>query len=61
MVADDNGSVIFDEADVVGGENDRVAVITKLAERDEGFSSKTREKADTTGISGECSGRAVGG
>ena len=60
MVANDNGSVVFDEADGVGGENGGVAVITKLANGDEGFSGETREKADTTGIGGEWGGRAVG-
>ena len=30
-VADDGESVVFDKADVVGGENGGVAVVTKLA------------------------------
>ena len=33
-VADDGGSAVFDKEDGVGGENDGVAVITKLADRD---------------------------
>ena len=57
---DDVGSVVFDEVDGVGGENGGVAVITKLADGDEGFAGETREKADTTGISGEWGERAVG-
>ena len=52
-VAGDGGSVVFDEADGMGGENGRVAVIKKLADGDEGFAGETREKADTTGIGGE--------
>ena len=31
-MADDGGSVVFDKADVVGGENGGVTVITKLAD-----------------------------
>ena len=41
-VANDGGSVIFDEADGVGGENGVLAVITKLADVDEGFAGETR-------------------
>ena len=33
-VANNGGSVVFDEADGVGGENDGVDVITKLADGD---------------------------
>ena len=33
VVANDGGSIIFDEADGVGGENGGVAVITKSADR----------------------------
>ena len=50
MVSDDGVSVVFDEADIVGGENSGVAIITKLADGDEGFAGDTREEADTTGI-----------
>ena len=34
MVANNGGSVVFDEADGVDGENCGVAVITKLADGD---------------------------
>ena len=61
MVANDKGSVVFDEADGVGGENGGVAVITKLANGDEGFSGETRENSDTTGIGGERGERDIGG
>ena len=37
------GSIVFDKVNGVGGENSRVAVITKLADRDEGFDDETRE------------------
>ena len=33
-VANDGGSVLFDKADCVGGENGKVVVITKLANED---------------------------
>ena len=33
-VADNGGSIVFDEADGVGSENGRVAVITRLADGD---------------------------
>ena len=39
---ENDGSVIFDEADGVGGENGVLAVITKLADVDEGFAGETR-------------------
>ena len=51
-VADDGGSVVFDKAGGVFGENGGVAVITKLADGDEGFSGETKAKADTTVIGG---------
>ena len=60
-MANNGGSVVFDEADGVGGENGGVAVITKLANGDDGFAGDTREKSDTTGIGGEWGKRDVGG
>ena len=59
-VANDGGSVIFDEADGVGGENGGVAVIKKLANGDESFAGETRENSDTAGIVGEWGESAVG-
>ena len=53
MVDDGGGSVVFDEADGVGGENGGLALIIKLADGNKGFSGDTREKANTTGIGGE--------
>ena len=42
-MANNGGSIVFDEADGVGGKNGRVAVIKKLADGDEGFDGDTRE------------------
>ena len=47
-VANDSGSVIFDEMGGVGSENGRVAIIMKLADGDEDFAGETREKDYTT-------------
>ena len=41
-VADEGGSVVLDEAESVGSENSRVAVITRLADGDEGYTDETR-------------------
>ena len=43
-MANNGGSLVFDKADGVGGENGEVAVIKKLANGDEVFAGETKER-----------------